>query len=239
MNTTLPPPAVPAAGGPPRLKSVVTGGEAVGVPGWVVDLESFRRWTVSAEFPSHGRIDWLDGDLWVDMSREEFFGHNQVQTEITVVLGMLARTANTGRFVADRMRLVHPPTRLSCEPDAAYFSWEAVRTGRVSYVRAANESAMELLGTPDMVLEVVSPSSVRKDTIEPPVNYAAAQVPEFWLVDVRGEQLRFDVLILGEGGYAQDLTADGWSRSRVFGREFLLRCDKDPFGQPKFALADR
>ena len=43
----------------------------VDVPPWVSDLDAFRRWTNLEDFPDDGRICYLKGNVWVDMSREQ------------------------------------------------------------------------------------------------------------------------------------------------------------------------
>ncbi|HUG89872.1 MAG TPA: hypothetical protein VML55_03500, partial [Planctomycetaceae bacterium] len=50
--------------------------DRVTVPSWVHDLESFRRWAKSDELPERGRFSFLDGEIWVDLSREQLFTHN-------------------------------------------------------------------------------------------------------------------------------------------------------------------
>jgi hypothetical protein len=45
-------------------------GRSVRVPAWVHDLASFRRWAWSDEFPDTGRICFLDGEVWIELSRE-------------------------------------------------------------------------------------------------------------------------------------------------------------------------
>lgn len=57
----------------------------VSVPDWVVDLESFRRWADADDFPETGRIWFLQGEVWVDMSKEQIFTHVGVKTEIAAV----------------------------------------------------------------------------------------------------------------------------------------------------------
>src|SRR5262245_37475630 len=83
----------------------VSEGTEVHVPAWVEDLDSFRRWVDTDEFPDEGRIDYLPGKVWIDMSREQAFSHNQVKTEITIVVGGLVRAENLGLFFSDGMRL--------------------------------------------------------------------------------------------------------------------------------------
>src|SRR5262245_11456289 len=43
------------------------------VPGWVVDLESFRRWSDDDDFPEAGRVSFLEGEVWIDMSRRRLW----------------------------------------------------------------------------------------------------------------------------------------------------------------------
>ena len=47
--------------------------EPIQIPAWVADRASFLRWAESDEFPEHGRIDYLQGQIWVDLS-QEFLG---------------------------------------------------------------------------------------------------------------------------------------------------------------------
>src|SRR5690349_1237863 len=41
----------------------------VDIPLWVIDLDSFRRWMDSDDFPEEGRINYIKGEVWVDMSK--------------------------------------------------------------------------------------------------------------------------------------------------------------------------
>jgi hypothetical protein len=45
--------------------------ESVVIPDGISDLEAFRRWTHSEDFPEAGRIWFLQGQVWVDMSKEQ------------------------------------------------------------------------------------------------------------------------------------------------------------------------
>src|SRR4051794_23755651 len=100
------------------------------VPVWVQDLESFRRWTLSDEYPDQGEISYLGGLLWVDPSMERDI-HNQIKTTIIAILFALVRTAQLGRVYGDKMRLVHPEANLSSEPDGLFLSQDTIRRQRV------------------------------------------------------------------------------------------------------------
>lgn len=56
-----------------------------------------------------------------------------------------------------------------------------------------------LFGAPDFIVEVLSPSTAKKDTGIKSAKYAAAGVREYWIVDSRRE--RIVVYILNEEGY--------------------------------------
>src|SRR5262249_6525738 len=129
---------------------------SVRIPGWVKDLDSFRRWTRSDDFPEHGWFSHLAGELWVDLTMERSV-HNQIHGTFTVVLGGLVLQHGLGKWYHDRMRLVHVGAELSTEPDGMFVSHEALRAGRVLLEKGDN--TLEVLGTPDMVLEVISPTS--------------------------------------------------------------------------------
>jgi Uma2 family endonuclease len=90
-----------------------------------------------------------------------------------------------------------------------------------------------------MVLEVVSESSLEKDTEELPPLYQQANILEFWRIDVR-HQLVFQIFQLTEVGYVPTQEGpDGWWRSHVFDRWFRMTQQTNPLGQPQFILEMR
>ena len=50
-------------------------------------------------------------------------------------------------------------------------------------------------------MEIVSPSSVSKDKKHLRECYYRAGIPEYWLIDARGEDVEFDILRRGEEKY--------------------------------------
>lgn len=217
---------------------MIINGEAR-IPGWVTDLASFRRWACSDDLPRRGWFSYLGGELWVDLSMEQLFSHNQVKGKFAIVLGALVDAAELGLFFHDRTLLSNPGAELSTEPDGLFVSFGAVEDGRVRLVEGAEEGYVELEGSPDMVLEVVSASSVQKDTVRLPELYWRAGIPEYWLVDARGESPQFDILRRGAKGYTATRKQKGWLRSKVFGRSFQLTQQPNRLGLPAFTLAVR
>ena len=65
------------------MVTVLHESQRVSVPGWVTDINAFRRWTDANDFPDKARIWWLKGEVWIDMSKEQIFTHVRVKTEVT------------------------------------------------------------------------------------------------------------------------------------------------------------
>ena len=55
----------------------------VRIPGDLLDLAAFRRWTQSDAFPETGRIDWIGAQVEIDMSPENLNFHASPKVAIT------------------------------------------------------------------------------------------------------------------------------------------------------------
>ena len=182
-------------------------------------LSAFRRWTKSGDYPERGEYAYLDGELWVDVSMETLL-HNLIKTQIDAVLTMLVQTQQLGRFIGDRMRLVHEGAGLSVEPDGTFVSHDAIRLGQVCFEQGTQ--SLEVVGTPDMVLEVVSSHSIQKDTVALRDLYAAAGIAEYWLMNPLGREPTLEILRLSGKAFVSQRKSDGWMKSTVFGNSFRL-----------------
>lgn len=211
----------------------------VSIPSWVTDLDAFRRWAESDDFPETGRICYLMGEVWVDMSKEQVFSHVHVKTEYTVVLGGLVKAERRGLYLTDGLLLNNVLADISVKPDGTFLSNEALQTGRVRLVEGADTGYVEVDGTPDMVLEVVSDSSVHKDTEVLRKGYWEAGISEYWLVDARSDAVSFEILKHGVRGYAATRKQGGWIKSSVFGKSFCLVHATNDLGHPEFTLMMR
>src|ERR1700739_2923827 len=56
------------------------------IPPGAGTLEGVRRWSWSESFPEPGRIDFLDGELEIDLSPENLYQHGTVKTAIAAAL---------------------------------------------------------------------------------------------------------------------------------------------------------
>jgi Uma2 family endonuclease len=211
----------------------------VSVPGWVTDLDAFRRWLDDESFPEEVRAWWLQGEVWVDMSKEQLFTHNLVKLEIAAVLRVLARKEELGVVFTDGVLLSNFEADISGNPDCLFLTAETLGSERVRLIEGKDNGYVEVQGTPDMVLEVLSKSSEQKDEVLLKRAYWEADVREYWLVDARGTEPRFDIFRRTAKGYVATRKQDGWVKSNVFGKAFRLIVHKGPAGHPDFTLEVR
>jgi Uma2 family endonuclease len=220
--------------------SVIVIEDKVRIPNGFDSLEAFRNWARSEDYPERGWYAYLNGEIWVDLSMEQLFSHNQVKTQFSVALGSLTRTHRLGYFFSDRTLLSNVEANLSTEPDGMFAEYGTIREDRARLVEGSAEGYVELEGSPDMVLEVVSASSVRKDTETLRDLYWRAGIREYWLADARGDRPAFEILHHTVRGYAATRRqAGGWLRSNVFGRSFRLTQGSDPLGHPQYSVEVR
>ncbi len=86
------------------------------------------------------------------------------------------------------------------------------------FVSNANSGLLErhgIMGAPDLVVEIISPTSLRRDRYDKRELYARFGVKEFWLADVANRSI--ETLSLQKGGYQllSCATGEGKIRSEV------------------------
>jgi Uma2 family endonuclease len=235
-KTKQAPAAVAACG---RSVTMVGEGTQVNVPSWVVDLESFRRWVESDDVPEKLHVWYLKGEVWIDMSKQQLFSHLSIKNEFGYVLTGQIRSGELGLFLPDGVFFANITADIGGNPDAVFFSNAALDSNRVRLIEGKKGGYVEVEGSPDMVLEVVSDSSVRKDDVVLRQAYWEGGIREYWLVDARKEPLRFDILRHTAQGYKPTRKQGGWLKSVVFGKSFRLTHRLDKRGLPEFRLETR
>jgi Uma2 family endonuclease len=86
------------------------------------------------------------------------------------------------------------------------------------FVSTANAGLLErrgIMGVPDLVVEIISPTSLRRDRYDKRELYARFGVKEFWLADVANRSI--ETLSLQKGGYQllSCATVEGKIRSEI------------------------
>ncbi len=207
------------------------------IPEAIHSLDAFRAWVPTLE--EHGpRVHFSQGRVHIEMSPQDLRTHEPVIDGIRHTLRQLAREMDLGRYHSPPSWLTVKETDLSTEPDGFLVRFDSFLSGRVG-INPERES--EMLGAPDMVLEVVSKTSAKKDLVELVEDYAHAGIAEYWTVDARRAAIEFRILVLGRRGRyrAQPTSRDGWVASRVWGRAFRLVRSLDRANMPDYRLESR
>jgi Uma2 family endonuclease len=217
--------------------------EQLEIPLGLTSLEDFRCWAASDNFPQSGRIDCLAGRIEVDMAPEDIFCHGVLKTELAAVLYDRIKRQGRGRVFLDCTRVSTPQAELSVEPDILFVSHASLTDGRIRMVPKAGGQHgrfIEFEGAADLIVEIVSDSSVTKDTKHLPPAYWKAGVGEFWLVDARGEELIFRIHRRGSAAFEPtSVDADGFQHSLVLECRYRLVRREDRDGYWAFELVER
>ena len=136
------------------------------MPATAFDHAGFRAWVTGGGLPDAVRATWVAGEVLVEMSPEEIESHAKVKGAVFATLHRIVEDEDLGELLPDNVLVTNAKAALSTEPDVTFVSWGSLESGRVRMVEAAarTDRFVEIEGSPDLVVEVVSQSSVRKDT---------------------------------------------------------------------------
>lgn len=221
----------------PVVELACDGGRVVDIPAEAHSLAGFRKWVLSDEVPEKLRVSFLRGRITVDMSKEELYTHSLVKSAIALTIGNLIESLDFGDLFINGVLLTNVAGDVSNNPDMVAVSWNFLDSGKVRYIESGKERAMEIEGSPDWVLEIVSPSSVTKDKRDLRQAYHEAGIREYWIVDARGAEIDFRILHWRKAGYVSAPDVDGWLRSRVFGKQIQLTRKANRRGGWRYQLA--
>jgi Uma2 family endonuclease len=216
----------------------VTNDWTLSIPPEAQTMAGFREWAMADDFPEHVRVTFLQGEIIIDMSNEDIDDHVNPKGEITRVLLNLCKAEKIGKVYPDGVLLTNPDAGVSNNPDALFFTFASLEARRVRHVpkKSAEDKYRELEGSPDWVLEVVSDGSVKKDLVRLRGAYHRADIREYWIVDARGEDLSFQILLRRKIRYVAAPNTEGWQRSKVFSRSFRLERVRDEYGLWEYTL---
>jgi Uma2 family endonuclease len=160
--------------------------KAVVPPSQRMTEEQFVQWC-----DEDTRAEWVDGE--VIMMSPVNYEHADLQTWLAAVLRMYVEHRDLGTLVGPEFqaRLPERPSR---------------RVPDILFVSKAREDLIErtqLRGAPDLCIEIVSPDSVARDWREKYLEYEAAGVKEYWVIDPASEHVEVYVLAEQKDGPAK------------------------------------
>ncbi|MEA2560736.1 MAG: hypothetical protein QOH06_2240 [Acidobacteriota bacterium] len=116
--------------------------------------------------------------------------HERIVAALIAILTQWSWWRKAGQVLASGYRL-RIDERRGTMPDVQFY--------RKGNSPSGQEKGLER-GRPDLVVEVISPSSRSKDSVRKLYDYAAIGVPEYWLLDPEARTL--ERLVLREGVYS-------------------------------------
>ncbi len=132
-----------------------------------------RRWTYDELAAEMGETN-LPCELWdgeLVMAPAPFFRHQQVVFRLARQLDDFTRANKLGSVVPSPIDVIFTEHRV-VQPDVVYIS-----TGNQAIIQD------QIRGVPDLVVEVISAGSWRRDRMDKLVLYEEFGVPEYWIVD--------------------------------------------------------
>jgi Uma2 family endonuclease len=201
----------------------------------------FRAWAKSKACPERARVTFVKGEIHIDMSREEIETHAKPKAEIGRGIGNINRQFDLGEYYPDGTLVTNEEAGFSTNPDLTFVLWQTLQAKKVILAprRGVKGQYLELIGIPDLLMEIVSRGSVRKDKRILREAYHRARIPEYWLIDARGAEIDFQLLWWRRAGYVAVAARDGWLRSRILGHEFRLARVRHRLGLWQYTLHAR
>jgi Uma2 family endonuclease len=145
-------------------------------------------WRDFVELDEDDPRELLDGQL-VEIELPTWT-HERIVAALIAILTQWSWSRKAGQVLASGYRL-RIDERRGTMPDVQFY--------RKGNPPSGQEKGLER-GRPDLVVEVISPSSRSKDSVRKLYDYAAIGVPEYWLLDPEARTL--ERLVLRDGVYS-------------------------------------
>jgi Uma2 family endonuclease len=164
-----------------------------------MSYEEFLAW---ASEDTHA--EWVDGEVIVQMPPKS--PHQTLIAFLDRLLGLFAEVFDLGRLLVAPFE-VKLPAGVSREPDLLF----------VAKAHLDRLTPERIVGAPDLIIEIISDDSVKRDRVDKFDEYEAAAVAEYWIIDNRpGRQQAHFYQLASNGQYQRVLVeTDGVYRSAV------------------------
>jgi len=138
-------------------------------------------------------MEWVNGE--VITYTPPLLEHQNLVSFLHTILRLYAQLLQLGQIIPAPFTVQLWSAGPAREPDLLFLSQD----------NQNGLSAKQFSGAPDLVVEVVSPSSVTEDRVRKFSEYETAGVREYWLIDPRPRQQQVDFYGLDASGVYQPL----------------------------------
>ncbi len=175
-------------------------------------------------------IEWVEGEVIIYMP--PVYEHQGIVVFLTVLLQQFIQIFDLGVLIIAPFEVKLWPAGPSREPDLMF----------VSHKNRAKLTSKRFEGGPDLIIEIISPSSVTEDRVRKFSQYEQASVSEYWVIDPRPGQHHGDFYVLGDDDIYHPAPVDeaGIYHSTVL-PDFWFKLDwlwQDPLPNLQAALAE-
>src|SRR5215510_9406004 len=168
--------------------------------------KEFKRWLDERPASDINHYELLRGRIV--MSPPAGWPHGSVGTNILVPLATFVRTHNLGH-VLDSSAGYDLPSGDTVEPDISFISTTRFAAGPTP------QPSKFLRIVPNLVVEILSPTTAQKDQTEKKVIYAENSVEEYWIVDSKRREITVYTLAGKRFGRGTVYTTRATLRSHV------------------------
>ncbi len=141
-------------------------------------------WEEYLAWDHEGIAEWVNGEVHVDMSVGD--AHTVLTAFLIKLLGLWCDVTGAGLIKHEPYLMRAMPGAAGREPDVLFVQRDNAYRIREQF----------LDGPADLVVEVISPDSVVRDRDEKFLEYQAAGVREYWIIDPRDGHQRADFYVL-------------------------------------------
>lgn len=174
--------------------------------------------------------EWVNGETILFIPPTPI--HQEVVSFLLALIKLHVDYFKLGKILTAPMEMKPTPHSNSREPDLLFVAQENLH--RIGDTK--------LEGPADLVVEIISPESIHRDTVDKLHEYQAVGVEEYWIIDSRPSQENATFYVLNESGHYQQIMpdSDGVYNSSVLKKFWIntkwLWADPQPSAIEIFAL---
>ena len=140
--------------------------------------------------------EWVDGETILFMPPKP--DHQRVVSFLLTVIRLFVEHFNLGEILTAPVEMKPTPDSNSREPDLLFVA-------RDNLERFGDA---KLEGPADLVVEIISPESENRDTVDKLREYEAEGIQEYWIIDSRADKKRAIFYVLDNNGYYRRVHPD-------------------------------